>query len=350
MSNKHSTNTAAVWVVGLIIVVSVVMYAGTNGFKTSFNISGTPTTGGSTQINTGLPCTSVTQTPQVSVKYPNPTLSPSGQLSLVASQAINAYTQPGSTTPAATATSSSSAPVALSGLNCGSTYLITAGSSTSGYFLNGTTFTLQQGATNPQVTVIAPQYTAPTLTFSNGSVASTPASQAFFHNVVASQTLSAVVYVQAGQYNDSEGPAALTITYNSLAVTPSISGLSPTGQPVPAPTFITSNAGITKYATVGSQNSQLTWLIPASSNFYYNSGTSGLSQTQGGAGITVTLKTTSGYVANTIVGVQYTAGTNFFSTYSGTLLADQFVNPQTQGNLYAPTAATSAIGIGSGTP
>jgi len=334
MTNKHSTNQAIVWVIGLLLIVGIASYALTSGFtkSASFNIGSSPSTSGYSPTS-GVPCTSVAQTPQVSVKFPNPTLTPIGQFTLVASQTINAYLQPGGTSIAATATSSSSAPVSLNSLNCGSTYLITAGSSTSSYFLNATTFTLQQGATNPQVTVIAPQYTAPTATFANGTLGATARSFTVWHNVVASGTYSGTLYLQAGQYNDSMGPIAVTFAYNALAGVPSIPGASSVSNPIVPP------------ALSNGQNSYITYLLPAASNFYYNSGLNGLSQSIGSSGIAVQYKTTSAFGAaeNTVISAQVTPGTNFFSTYSGTLLPDQFINPQTQATLYTPISYTTAF-------
>lgn len=335
-SISSKTYNKGIGTAGVVLIV-VVIFGGLYLLGVNTHSVGTQL-GATTTVSSGI-CPTQTQNFQVSVGYMNFADVPAAY-TLVSGQTINTYSQSptqSSTPSTASATSSSSAPVAVSGLNCNGTYLVTAGDNVN-YFLNGTTANIGTNVNLP-VKVVANKYSAPTITVQNAT-SSAASSTARFHDVTAGRTFQALLTIQAGQYSSSEGMMAVTLTYNSLAVKPSISGATPVSVAVPAPTFVTSNAANTQYSQIGSQNAQVTYLVPEVDNYAYAS-MSGASSSP--TSISVTVQSLSAYATNEVIGVQITPATDFFNTVNGQLMTGQYVNPLTQANIFSPVVTSDAI-------
>lgn len=315
----------------VVIVVIAVLYS---GGKLSFSSPVQTGVNGNSNVNSAGVCPSIAQNFLVSVAYPDYTKSPV-QLTLVASQTINSYAQAPtvSTTVTSTATSSSSAAAVLTNLNCNTPYLLTSGDN-SGYFLNSTVVNIGTSVNFP-VTLVAPKYSAVTITGAN-SVQTTPQANAIIiGSTTASKTVTAYLVVQAGQYTASQGQMALSFSYNSAAIqSVTISGLAPTSAPVPSMTFLTTNAYDAQLiGAVGSQNTQVNYLLPSLNNYQYSTGSG---SSIGSYEIPVVIQTTSSYAVNELINVQVTPGTSFFNTATGTVQNGVFKNPQTNANLFSP--------------
>ncbi len=338
--NEHRLSTGTY--VGLFILViaalGVYSYGNNNGWfghpaNVAFNNAP------ATNVNQNGCPPGQSQAFLVSVKYPNYATTPLTE-SLAGSQSVNVYSQypTPSTTPTNTVTSSSSGATAAGGLNCGYNYLITAGDQST-YFMNYTYANIGNNVNLP-VTVVSPKISALSLKFSNftGSV---PTAETLIDGVGASQTVIGYVYVQAGQFTGSEGPIALTFAYNSLDIQSiQISGLSPSGAPVPAMTYVTSNTNNPTYSAVGHQNSQITYLIPSVSNYEYST-VQGPST--GAIAIPVQITTGTAFSVNEIIGVQATPATDFFAANNGSVLTGVYKNPGTNANLVPPVVTSNAI-------
>jgi len=341
MANKLSTGAIVVILVALALFTGVVKIptgtTGTVGVTTPNNPTGT------------LNCPSITQNFLVTVAYPDYTKSPI-QLTLISGQTINAYSQTpsASTTVTAVQYSSSGSANALSGLNCGGSYLLTAGDN-SNYFLNSTVANIGTSINLP-VTIVAPKYSAPTITVANSTTLTPQSWWVTFHSTTVSQTKVGYLVIQAGQYTASEGPMAVSFAYNSQAIQSiNFAGLSQSPAAVPAMSFLSSNAYFGAGATYGdanvvfnkgSQNAQVTFLLPSTNNYQYAS-PSGPSV--GSYEIPIQIVTSSSYAANEPISVQITPGTNFFNTATGQVAVDVFKNPQTNANLFTPTTAAGAF-------
>jgi len=333
MANKLSTTTI------VIALVAIALFTGVVKIPTGQTGSVVPTGNNPTQT---LNCPSLAQNFIVSVAYPDFTKSPI-QLTLVASQTINAYAQTPavSTTVTATASSSSSAGTALTSLNCGGSYLLTAGDN-SGYFLNYTTQNIGTSINLP-VTIVAPKYSAVTITASNSVNTAPSASAQQLYSQSASKTLTGYLTVQAGQYTASAGPMALSFSYNSASIqSVSVSGLSPTTAAVPAMVFENANTVNSAFWIAGVENSQVTYLLPSLANYQYSNGNAAPSSGQ--VQIPVQIVTTSSAgVANELIGVQIVAGTNFYNSATGQVQSGVYKNPLTNANIFSPVAFAHAF-------
>ena len=321
-------------VIALVIVVGALVLIASN--HTTLSVSN--------PINhvigtTGGVCPTQTQNFQVSVAYNDYTKSPVQQ-TLVGSQSINAYAQSPrvAVTPSvASVTSSSTSSTAVTGLNCNTNYLLTSGDNAN-YFLNGTYANIGTNVNLP-VTILLNRYTAPTINTANSTITA-PKSQAVIHSVTASKTVEAYLVIQAGQYSASQGPMALSFSYNSADIQSiSISGVGSTQASVPSMSFQTSNTADTSLIGVGAQNTQLNFQIPAVSDFQYSTGQG---TSVGQYEIPVVITTSSSFATNEIISAQITPMTNYFSPLNGTLVG-VYKNPQTNANIFTPVSQAGAI-------
>ncbi len=335
---------STLWIIGILVIGAILVNNGT--IKLSSLAAGVPaattpagaTIPGSTPVSSV--CPAATQNFATSVVYPDFTKSPL-QLTLVASQTVNSYSQTptASTTVTSSVTSSSSNSVPLSGINCNFNYLLTAGDN-SGYFLNSTVANIGTSLNFP-VQLVVPKYSAVTLTVAN-AVQQVPAANVFITAVQASKTVTAYLVIAGGQYTASQGPMALSFSYNSVAIQSiSVGGLPLSGVSVPPMTFQTSNTMATQeIGAIGTQNTQGTVLVSPIANFQYATGSG---SSVGAYEIPITIITTSAYAANDLISFQVTPGTSFFNTATGTVQSGVFRNPQTLANLFTPVALNTAI-------
>lgn len=279
------------------------------------------------------------------VQYPDYTKSPVSY-SPVSGQTISGYPQSvqGSTVATLSATSTSSA-VAVTGVQPCTPYLLVSGDN-SGYFVNYTYANLQQTNDVP-VYINVQKYTAPTLTVSNSSI-TTPTTTTRIHSVTASSTQVAYVFIKAGQYTASQQNLLVSLSFNSLAIQSLSFGNYALANPLggaPSMSFISSNTSNPSYTSLGVQNTQNNYVLPSSAglaNFNYATG-SGQSITA--TGIPVTIKTSSAYATNELIGVQVTPGTSFFDTSTGMMDSPVYRNPLTSANLFTPVQTDDAIAL-----
>ena len=274
-----------------------------------------------------------TQSPNAAGAYP---------LTVLSGQSISIYPVAGSgfSSIAVDSVTSGTSGVASAGLNCGATYLIGGGDqSTVFYNVTSVTGTQLSEASQP-VTLVTPKYSAPTITASN-TVQSTPGAQAVIHSVTASKTVIAYLVVQAGQYSASEGQMALSFAYNSMAIQSiSIAGLGQSSVAVPSMSFATTNSFDTGLTSVGSQNTQITFLLPSIQDYQYSTGTG---SSVGAYMIPVQITTSSAFGTNELISTQLTPGTDYFNKATGTVNTDVFKNPSSGANLFAPVTAQSVV-------
>ena len=321
-------------VIALVIVVGALVLIASNHTTLSVSNPINQVSG-----NTGGVCPTQAQNFQVSVAYNDYTKSPVQQ-TLAGSETINAYAQTPrvAVTPSvASVTSSSTSATSVTGLNCNTNYLLTSGDNNV-YFLNGTYANIGTNVNLP-VTILLNKYSAPTLQTANSTI-SAPKSQAVIHSVTASKTVIGYLVIQAGQFTSSQGPLALSFSYNSADIQSiSISGVGTSQVSVPSMTFQTSNTADTSLIGVGAQNTQINFQIPSVSNFQYSTGQG---TSVGQYEIPVVITTSSSFATNEIISAQLTPMTNYFSPINGTLVS-VYKNPQTNANIFAPIQDSGAI-------
>lgn len=343
----------------LVVVVIAVLYAsgklGTTPLSVgtpSPSVSGAPPTN---QSFNAAACPNYAQNFLITVQYPDYTKNPVA-FTAVGSQTINLYAQPTAGVPAAptspstsvtvTGTSSATSGTAIASLNCGVRYLITAGDN-SGYFLNGTYQNIGY-ANNKVVYINAAKYSNVKITGANtiqASPANVLAATVKIQAASASSTQTGYLIIQGGQYTSSEGPQCVSFAYNAQAIQSVSIGLPVYNGPCPAMAFLTSNTAETELSKIGSQNTQVNYLIPSLSNYQYSTAT-GTSVAAYEIPVVATL--TASFTINEAIGVQVTPGTGFFSTVNGTLLSlgttgsVVYKNPQTGLNIFTPIQGVSS--------
>ena len=161
-------------------------------------------------------------------------------------------------------------------------------------------------------------------------------------SVKSSQTITAYMLLQAGQYTASQGSMAVSFAYNSADIQSISIGVPQSSASVPAMSFVTTNSAQNPgFLFWGIQNTQVTFLVPSVYNFLYSTGTG---TSVSAAEIPVVITTGSSYGTNNeVVSIQVTPGTTFFNTTNGNLVSGQYKNPQTNANLFAPVVAANAI-------
>lgn len=321
-------------VVVLVIVVGALVLIASNHTTLSISNPVNQVSGSTSGV-----CPTQAQNFQVSVAYNDYKKSPVQQ-TLAGLEVINTYAQApriALTPSVASATSSSTSATSVTGLNCKTNYLLTAGDN-SAYFLNGTYANIGTNVNLP-VTILLNKYSAPTLKTANSTITA-PTSQAVIHSTTASKTVIAYLVVQAGQYTASQGPMALSFSYNSADIQSiSISGVGPTQASVPSMSFQTSNTADTNLASVGAQNTQINFQVPSVSDFQYSTGQGA---SVGQYEIPVVITTSASFATNEIISAQLTPMTNYFSPLNGTLVP-VYKNPQTNANIFAPVQDSGAI-------
>lgn len=342
---KNVKGVEGKWV-ALIVIVAIVGVVWMSSHGTTLSVSGvTSPSSSSTNLNS-CGSTSTLPTFLLSDAYPDYTQSPNAAgaypLTVLSGQSISVYPVAGSgfSSIAQSSVTSGSAGVASAGLNCGGTYLIAGGDQSTVFFnttgASGTQLTM---ASQPE-TLVTPKYSAPTITASS-SVQSTPTAQAVISSVSASKTVIGYLVIQAGQYTASEGSMALSFAYNSSAIQSiSIAGLGQSSASVPSMSFATTNAFDTSLDSVGSQNTQVTFLLPSISDYQYSSGTG---SSIGAYMIPVQITTSSAYGGNELISTQITPGTDYFNKATGVVQTDVFKNPSTGGDLFTPVVANSIV-------
>ena len=326
-------------VIAVVGSIGTVMYFGSSS-KTTGGTTYTPTTiTGSCPAPTTLAGT-------ISVAYPDFTQTPI-KLTLVASQTVNYYAQsptPATTPSLASATSSSSAPVAISSTapQCGVDYMAISGDGST-YFHNATNIVLSAQNNGQGFTIVLPRYSAPTLTFANFSGTAGLATTRI-HSAVASTPYTAYLYLKAGVYTDSEGQGLISLAYNGLDLNiKDVGGESAASPQGGAPTisFVTTNAvyGV-QYLAWGVQNKQTNYYVPSASNGQYTT-TTGTSV--GSAFIPIDLNTQTSFAVNELIAVQFSAADSYFNTTSGSFKPGFYVNPVTGANLFTPVVTYNGV-------
>lgn len=345
---RHYTRNNGIGTGGVILIILVLFggfYAMTSGFKNlSFNSPTSPS--GSTTVspqNLGV-CPSFQPTLGIIAKYPDFSKTPTVPTQVAT--AANVYLKGSTTSLAAISTTAGGPATTTNGIQCGSSYLVTAGDGLTSYYLNYTYINIGTNST-PTVVIQTPKYSAPTLQVANSVAATFTSNGAFIRSVAAGQTVtSAYITLQAGQYNFGQQNIAVQFIYNS----PAISGISISGAPqvssalLPPANFLSSNTGIggangAGLLQMGVQSSTAAYLLPPIAQYQY----AGLTPSAGIQYINPIITVGSSYGANEPIGVVACGAQNWWNTTSGRVDTGVFINSVTKAGLTACAYTNNAF-------
>lgn len=300
----------AFFVVGALILAGV--YVGT-GFKSvSTPVITNVQPGSSGSSSTTLFCAGSSSAPTLSLTaYYNDT----GTVPPTPTQVATSYSvyAPGSPITKASGTSSSSAATSVSGVNCGTTYLVNWGDN-SNYYLTQVS-TVVQNTTQSVTTQLLP-ISSPTVRFQNGTIAGWVKQAKFYGVANGYKETNLEVRVQAGSGFWGNPVSALMFAYNTTTVSSIYLNLPQISVPSSA---VSVPAG---YATVAYQLPQISNYQIEQLNPIITTGTLS-SNTLNATAINVDLISEASYNNN------------------GNLQNGLFVNPSTKAVLVTPVKSTA---------